>query len=223
MLEGLTQDYQLTIPAILKRADQLYGKREIVTRRPDKTFHRYTYADFVSRAKKLAVALEGLGIESGDRIGTLCWNNYQHLEAYFGVPSSGAVLHTINPRLFEDDLAYIVDHAGDRALLVDEVLLDVFEKFREKVNVEHVIVVSESGENVPEGMLSYEEILSGADEEDFEYPEFDERQAASLCYTSGTTGRPKGALYSHRGVVLHSLMSATGNTSPSRTTMSCCR
>ena len=212
MLEGLTQDYQLTIPAILKRADQLYGKREIVTRRPDKTFHRYTYADFVSRAKKLAVALEGLGIESGDRVGTLCWNNYQHLEAYFGVPSSGAVLHTINPRLFEDDLAYIVDHAGDRALLVDEVLLDVFEKFREEVNVEHVIFVSESGENVPEGMLSYEELLSGADEEDFEYPEFDERQAASLCYTSGTTGRPKGALYSHRGVVLHSLMSATGNT-----------
>nr|MBA4115547.1 long-chain fatty acid--CoA ligase [Rubrobacter sp.] len=212
MLEGLTQDYQLTIPAILKRADQLYGKREIVTRRPDKTFHRYTYADFVSRAKKLAVALEGLGIESGDRIGTLCWNNYQHLEAYFGVPSSGAVLHTINPRLFEGDLAYIVDHAGDRALLVDEVLLDVFEKFREEVNVEHVIFVSESGENVPEGMLSYEELLSGADEGDFEYPELDERQAASLCYTSGTTGRPKGALYSHRGVVLHSLMSATGNT-----------
>ncbi|MDQ3639468.1 MAG: long-chain fatty acid--CoA ligase [Actinomycetota bacterium] len=212
MLEGLTQDYQLTIPAILKRADQLYGKREIVTRRPDKTFHRYTYADFVSRAKKLAVALDGLGLESGDRVGTLCWNNYQHLEAYFGVPSSGAVLHTINPRLFEGDLAYIVDHAGDRALLVDDVLLDVFEKFREKVNVEHVIVVSESGENVPEGMLSYEELLSGADEGDFEYPELDERQAASLCYTSGTTGRPKGALYSHRGVVLHSLMSATGNT-----------
>ncbi|CAA9445397.1 MAG: Long-chain-fatty-acid--CoA ligase [uncultured Rubrobacteraceae bacterium] len=211
MLEGLTQDYQLTIPAILKRADQLYGKREIVTRRPDKTFHRYTYADFVSRTKKLAVVLKGLGLESGDMVGTLCWNNYQHLEAYFGVPSSEAVLHTINPRLFEDDLAYIVDHAGDRALLIDEVLLDVFEKFREKVNVEHVILVSESGENVPEGMLSYEELLSGADEGDFEYPELDERQAAALCYTSGTTGRPKGALYSHRGVVLHSLMSATGN------------
>ncbi len=212
MLEGLTQDYQLTIPAILKRADELYSQREVVTRRPDKSFHRYTYADFVSRSKKLAVALKGLGVESGDRVGTLAWNTYQHLEAYFGVPCSGAVLHTLNPRLHEDDLAYIANHAEDKVFMVDEPLLPVFEKFRENADtIQHVIVFNYGDEPVPEGMISYEELLEGADDDEFEYPELDERQAAALCYTSGTTGRPKGALYSHRGVVLHSLMSATGN------------
>ncbi|MCA1739347.1 MAG: long-chain fatty acid--CoA ligase [Actinobacteria bacterium] len=212
MIEGLTQDYQLTIPAILKRADQLYGQREIVTRRPDKTFHRYTYADFVSRTKKLAVALKSLGLESGDRVGTLAWNTYQHLEAYFGVPCSGGVLHTLNPRLHEDDLAYIANHAEDKVFMVDQPLLSAFESFREKAEtIEHVIVFDYGDEPVPAGMISYEELIEGADEGDFEYPELDERQAGALCYTSGTTGRPKGALYSHRGVVLHSLMSATGN------------
>ncbi|MDQ4127208.1 MAG: long-chain fatty acid--CoA ligase, partial [Actinomycetota bacterium] len=210
MLEGLTQDYQLTLPYILRRAEQLYGYREIVTRRPDKTFHRHTFADFVVRSKRLAVALKGLGLETGDRVGTLGWNTYQHLEAYFGVPSSGAVLHTLNPRLHEDDLAYIANHAEDRVMLVDETLVPVFEKFREETNVEHAVVVTEGGE-IPEGMISYEDLLSGADEADFEYPDFDEKQAAAMCYTSGTTGRPKGALYSHRSTVLHSMMIAMGN------------
>ncbi len=211
MLEGLTQDYQLTLPYILRRAEQLYGYREIVTRRPDKTFHRYTFADFVARSKRLAAALRGLGLEPGDRVGTLGWNTYQHLEAYFGIPSSGAVLHTLNPRLHQDDLAYIANHAEDRVMLVDETLLPVFEKFREETNVEHAVVVTEGGD-VPEGMISYEDLLSGADETDFEYPNFDEKQAAAMCYTSGTTGRPKGALYSHRSTVLHSMMVAMGNT-----------
>src|SRR4028119_1532667 len=211
MLEGLTQDYQLTIPAILKRADELYSEREVVTRRPDKSFRRYTYADFVSRSKRLAVALRGLGVESGDRVGTLAWNTYQHLEAYFGVPCSGAVLHTLNPRLHEDDLAYIANHAEDRVMLVDETLVEVFEKFRDQTNIEHAVIVTEGGD-VPEGMISYEDLLPGADEADFEYPEFDEKQAAAMCYTSGTTGRPKGALYSHRSTVLHSMMAAMGNT-----------
>ena len=151
-MRGLTSDYQLILPAILRRAEALYGYREIVTRRPDKSFHLYTYADFVLRAKKLAVAIEKLGLRSGDRVGTLGWNTYQHLEAYFGVPCSGAVLHTLNPRLHEDDLAYIANHAEDRVLLVDEVLLPVLEKFREKTNVEHVVVVTEGAE-VPDGML----------------------------------------------------------------------
>ena len=211
MLQGLTSDYQLTLPTILQRAETLYGSKEIVTRRPDKSFHRHTYADFVRRAKKLAVAIEGLGLESGDRVGTLCWNTYQHLEAYFGIPSSGAVLHTINPRLFEEDLAYIVDHAEDRVLIVDEVLFDVYEKFRERVNVEHVIFVSEN-EEAPERTISYEELLASADEGDFEYPDLDEKQAAALCYTSGTTGRPKGALYAHRALVLHAMMTNMQNT-----------
>jgi fatty-acyl-CoA synthase len=211
MLEGLAQDFQLTLPYILRRAEQLYGYREIVTRRPDKSFHRHTFADFVSRAKKLAVALDKLGLEPGDRVGTLGWNTYQHLEAYFGIPCSGAVLHTLNPRLHEDDLAYIANHAEDRVMLVDETLVPVFEKFREKTGVEHAVIVTEGGE-VPEGMIPYEDLIGDADEADFEYPEFDEKQAAAMCYTSGTTGRPKGALYSHRSTVLHSMMAAMGNT-----------
>ena len=211
MLEGLTQDYQLTLPYVLRRAEQLYGYREIVTRRPDKTFHRYTFADFVARSKRLALVLRGLGLEPGDRVGTLGWNTYGHLEAYFGVPCSGAVLHTLNPRLHEDDLAFIANHAEDRVMLVDETLLPVFEKFREKTGIEHAVVFTEGGE-VPDGMMGYEDLLSGADESDFEYPDFDERQAAAMCYTSGTTGRPKGALYSHRSTVLHSMMAAMGNT-----------
>jgi fatty-acyl-CoA synthase len=211
MLEGLAQDFQLTLPYILRRAEQLYGYREIVTRRPDKSFHRHTFADFVSRAKKLAVALDKLGLEPGDRVGTLGWNTYQHLEAYFGVPSSGAVLHTLNPRLHEDDLEYIANHAEDRVMLLDETLVPVFQKFREKTGVEHAVVVTEGGE-VPEGMISYEDLLDDADESDFEYPEFDEKQASAMCYTSGTTGRPKGVLYTHRSIVLHSMMAAMGNT-----------
>ena len=211
MLEGLTQDYQLTLPYILRRAEQLYGYREIVTRRPDKSFHHYTLADFATRSKRLAVALKGLGIEPGDRVGTLGWNTYQHLEAYFGVPCSGAVLHTLNPRLHEDDLAYIANHAEDRVMLVDETLVEVFEKFRGETNIEHAVMVTEGGD-VPEGMISYEDLLDDADKDSFEYPEFDEQQAAAMCYTSGTTGRPKGALYSHRSTVLHSMMAAMGNT-----------
>jgi fatty-acyl-CoA synthase len=211
MLEGLAQDYQLTLPAILRRAEQLYGYREIVTRRPDKSFHRHTFADFVSRSKRLAVALKKLGLEDGDRVGTLGWNTYQHLEAYFGAPCSGAVLHTLNPRLHEDDLSFIANHAEDKVMLVDEALVPVFQKFRDKTNIEHAVVVTEGGD-VPDGMMGYEDLLADADEADFVYRDFDEKQAAAMCYTSGTTGRPKGALYSHRSTVLHSMMVAMGNT-----------
>ena len=211
MLEGLVQDFQLTLPYILRRAEQLYGHREIVTRRPDKSFHRHTFADFVVRAKKLAVALDKLGLEPGDRVGTLGWNTYQHLEAYFGVPCSGAVLHTLNPRLHEEDLAYMANGAEDRVMLVHQSHVPFFEKVRERTNVEHAVVVTEGGD-VPDGYISYEDLIGDSDAADFEYPDFDEKQAAALCYTSGTTGRPKGALYSHRSTVLHSMMAAMGNT-----------
>ena len=206
-MRGLTSDYQLTLPAILRRAEELYGPKEIVTRRPDKSFHRYTYADFVGRAKRLAVALGTLGLEKSDRVATLAWNSYQHLEAYFGVPSAGLVLHTINPRLSADDLAYIVDHAGDRVLLVDETMVGLLDGFGDRVDLDHVYVLSADG-SAPEGLESYEDLISGADEERFEYPDFDENDAAAMCYTSGTTGRPKGALYSHRAICLHSMASA---------------
>jgi fatty-acyl-CoA synthase len=207
VVKGLTSDYQLTLPAILRRAEALYGPKEIVTRRPDKSFHRYAYADFVRRAKKLAVALGELGLEKSDRVATLAWNNHQHLEAYFGVPCSGMVLHTINPRLSADDLAYIINHAEDRVLLVDETTVGLLDGFGDQVDLDHVFVLSADG-SAPEGLESYEELLSGADEDRFEYPAFDENDAAAMCYTSGTTGRPKGALYSHRAICLHSMASA---------------
>src|SRR5215207_3017806 len=203
-MNGLMMSYQLTLPAILRRAEQLYPHKEIVTRLPDRSIHRYAYSDFVSRAKKLAVALKDLDILGGERVATLCWNHHQHLEAYFGIPATGAVLHTLNLRLHPDDLSYIVNHAGDRALLVDESLLALYEQFADKVNLKHVIVVSESGA-VPVGTHAYEELLEGADAGEFSYPGLDEKQAAAMCYTSGTTGRPKGVVYSHRALALHSL------------------
>ena len=208
---GLIMDYPLTLPAILRRAELLYGKKEIVSRLPDKRFHRYTYTDFVRRAQRLAVALRKLGIKPGERVATLCWNHHQHLEAYFGVPALGAVLHTLNPRLHVDDLIYIINHAGDKAILLDRIFLPLFEKLRPKIKSRHVIVVSEEGPK-PSGMLDYEALLAGVDESDFSYPNLDERQAAAICYTSGTTGRPKGVLYSHRAIVLHSFVSAMVDT-----------
>ncbi|MCA1731945.1 MAG: AMP-binding protein, partial [Actinobacteria bacterium] len=204
-MNGLMMDYQLTLPAILRRAEQLYPRKEIATRLPDRSVHRYAYSDFASRAKKLAVALKDLDIKGGDRVATLCWNHHQHLEAYFGIPAAGAVLHTLNLRLHPDELSYIVNHAGDRALIVDEALLPLYERFADKVNLKHLIVVSESGA-APEGTHAYEGLLEGADVGEFSYPELDEKQAAAMCYTSGTTGRPKGVVYSHRALALHSLM-----------------
>ncbi len=207
-MKGLIQDYQLTVPAILQRTETLYGPKEIVTRKPDKSFHRYTYTDFVTRAKKLAVALDDLGLEPYDRVATLAWNTHEHLEAYFGVPSSGRVLHTINPRLSPDDIAYIIEHAGDRVLLIDETMVKLLDGFKDDVSLEHVFVFG----SAPEGLESYEDLLAGADEGAFRYPDLDEEDAAAICYTSGTTGRPKGALYSHRAIALHSMASAMADT-----------
>lgn len=209
-LLGLMMDFPLTLSAVLRRAETFFGGKDIVTRLPDKRFHRYTYAEFARRTKRLALVLRRLGIKPGERVATLCWNHYQHLEAYFGVPFSGGVLHTLNPRLHPDDLSYIVAHARDQAMLVDKVLWPVWERFRERVKLRHVIAVGEGP--TPPGALDYEELLGEVDEGKFVYPEPDENQAASMCYTSGTTGRPKGVLYSHRAIVLHSLASAATDT-----------
>jgi len=206
MLNGLMMDdYPLTLTAIIERAERLSGGRKLVYRRPDGGIDHATMGQCTERARRLGTALAELGVRKGDRVATLLWNQPEHLELYFGVPSMGAVIHTINPRLHPDELAFIVSDAEDRAIVIDESLLEVFEKFRSGAELEHVIVVSRSG-SVPDGMIEYESLIEGA--EPMSWPTLDERGASSMCYTSGTTGRPKGVLYSHRALVLHSLVAA---------------
>jgi len=203
-MNGLMVEYPVTGAANLERAETLYASKEIVNEQPDGDWHRYTYGDLAHRAKKLAVALLDLGVQSGDRVATLCWNRHQHLEAYFGVTAAGAVVHTLNPRLHPDDLAYIVNDAQDKVLLVDDGLLPLLEQFHQRVSCAHIVVIS-AEEKTPEGMIAYEPLLARAGEEDFRYPELDENQAVAMCYTSGTTGKPKGVLYSHRALALQAM------------------
>ena len=207
-MDGLMMDYQLNVPAILRRADELYGESEIASRLPDKSWHRYSYADFVSRTKKLVVALRKLGIEDGDRVGTFMWNHSQHLETYIGAPVGGFVTHTLNLRLHPDDNTYIATHGGDRVLIVDKVLWPLAEQFVGRCKFEHVIAVGDGP--TPNGAVDYEELLAEADESEFSYRDLPERSAAAMCYTSGTTGRPKGVLYSHRAIAIHALTVITG-------------
>ncbi len=204
-MRGLMMDYQLTLPTILRRAESLFGKKEIISRQPDRSIHRYTYRDFALRAKKLAVALSQLGVGQGDRVATLCWNHYQHLEAYFAVPCMGAVIHPLNLRFSPDELSYVVNHAEDKVIIVDQVLLPLFEKFKSNVKVSQVIVIRQTGEPLAGEYLDYEEVVASGDESLFEPFEGDEYTAAFMCYTSGTTGKPKGILYSHRSIMLHAL------------------
>ena len=200
-------DYQLNVPAILRRGEQLFGDREIVTRLPDRSWHRYTYAEFAPRARRLAAALRNeLGLKDGDRVGTFAWNHYQHLEVYIGVPVGGMVTHTLNLRLHADDLTYIATHAGDKVLIADKVLWPLVENFRERAGFEHVVAIGDGP--TPDGAIEYEDLLASAEPGDLPDREIDERAAAAMCYTSGTTGQPKGALYSHRAIAVHSLASA---------------
>ncbi|MDB4878421.1 MAG: fatty-acid--CoA ligase [Gemmatimonadetes bacterium] len=202
-MHGLMMDFQLTIPAIARRAEQLYAGRSVVSRLPDKRIHRTTFGETLQRARRLSGALRELGVRPDDRVATLCWNHHQHLEAYFGIPSMGAVLHTLNIRLHADELAYIAAHAADKVVIVDRSLLPLVERFRDRTAIEHVIVVG-GGADTPPGMHDYETLINAAAELPFSET-LDERQAAALCYTSGTTGRPKGVLYTHRSTVMHSL------------------
>ena len=203
-MRGLMMDTPLSIPMILRRTRTLFGHKEIVWRRPDRGVERYTYAACFRRAGQLTRVLQRLGVRESDRVATLAWNNARHLEAYYGVPSMGAVLHTLNLRLHPLDLAYIVNHADDQVILVDDVLLPLWEKVAPRVQVKHVIVMSDGG-TAPPGTLDYEQALAAEAADPLPLDDLDETSAAVMCYTSGTTGKPKGVLYSHRSLVLHTL------------------
>ena len=203
-MHGLMMQWPLVLTHFLDRARRLHYRRPIASRHAGGVF-RYTFGEWARRVDRLAGALAGLGIRRGDRVATFGWNSHRHYEAYFAIPCMGAVLHTMNVRLFPEQVAWVLNHAGDRAILVDASLLPAFEKIRpELTTIEHVIVMAEPGAPVRPGYLDYETLLGQAPEK-FPWPELEEEEAAALCYTSGTTGHPKGVLYSHRSLVLHTL------------------
>jgi fatty-acyl-CoA synthase len=202
-MQGTMMQFPLTLRPLLERASRLFPNLEIVSSRPDNTVHRYTYGEMSQRARSLSAVLQAAGLERGDRVASLLWNHYVHLEAYFGVPCAGGVLHTLNLRLHPDELAYIINHAQDRFLIVDDVLLHLYEQLKEKVRFERVLVFPFSGKPVRAAYENYETLLRENRNAPV-YPNLDEDDAAAMCYTSGTTGKPKGVAYSHRAIALHS-------------------
>ncbi len=204
-MQGMMMDWQLTLPNLLERARLLHGRREIVSRTPA-GMHRYTYKEYVERVDRLRGALTALGVKPGDRVATFAWNSYRHFEVYFAVPCMGAVIHTLNVRLFPEQVVFIANHAEDSVVLVDATLLPVFQKIRSQLKtVKQVIVFPDDGKPVdPAVGLDYEALLAEA-EPIRTAPPIDENAAAAMCYTSGTTGNPKGVVYSHRAIVLHTL------------------
>ena len=207
MLPGRMMDFPLTVTHFLERARTLFGRSEIVTRLPDERLHRTTYAATLKRVARLANALAKLGVKPGDRVATLCWNHARHLELYLAVPATGAVLHTLNLRLHPTELGYIASHAEDVVVFVDRSLVPLLDQFKASVrSIRHVVVLGDEpgAPASPAEGLDYETLLA-AEDDTFAFPALDERSAAMLCYTSGTTGNPKGVLSSHRAIVLHTL------------------
>ena len=214
MLLGQMQDSPLLVSSLIDYAAQYHGDTELVSRTIEGPIHRYTYADARRRAGRLARALTRLGVGQGDRVATLAWNGYRHLELYFGVSGMGAVLHTVNPRLFAEQLIYIMGHARDRYVFTDLTFVPLLEKLAPALSSVDGFVILTDRAHMPEtslpGALCYEDLLA-AESDGYEWPHLDERAACSLCYTSGTTGNPKGVMYSHRSTVLHSFAVCMGD------------
>jgi fatty-acyl-CoA synthase len=207
---GLMMDTPLLISSIATHAEKFHGGQEIVSVIADNPRHRYTYRQCFARARQLAGALENLGLKRGDRVATLCWNDYRHLEAYYGVSGAGFVCHTVNPRLFPEQLIFIINHAEDRWIMTDLMFVPLLESLADKIgNVEGFIIMTDEA-HMPKTSLAnvvcYETLLA-AESDDYTWPSFDERTASALCYTSGTTGDPKGVLYDHRSSLLHAYAS----------------
>ena len=201
---ALMMDRPLTLPSILEHAALYHGDREIVTRTVEGPVFRYGYREALARAKQMAQALLALGVKPGDRVATLAWSTHRHFELYFAVTGIGAVLHTINPRLHDDQIVWVANHAEDSVLMFDISFADQVAALAPRMTTVKTVIAMTDAAHAPPGVLVYETLLA-AQSPDFEWPAIDERQASGLCYTSGTTGNPKGVLYGHRSTVLHAL------------------
>jgi fatty-acyl-CoA synthase len=210
-MQATMMNVPLSINGFLERAGTIFKRNTLVSRLPDKRLVTHTYGQWHQRTLQLASALKAAGLQKGDRVATLCWNHHAHLEAYFGIPAAGGVMHTLNLRLSADELGWIAEDCKDRFLIVDDVLLPLYRQMAKLYKFEKVLVFPFSGAAVPDDLVDYEAFIAGGDAAGFTIAPHDENDPIAICYTSGTTGRPKGVAYSHRSTVLHTLVGCLGD------------